>query len=54
MRWTPADCTAMPGRVQAALKRIAQGFQFVTVGSDARLMAAGSQQVLAALCEGRR
>ena len=27
--------------------RIAKGFQFVTVSSDARLMAAGSQQVLA-------
>jgi 4-hydroxy-2-oxoheptanedioate aldolase len=32
---------------EAALARIAKGFQFVTVSSDARLMAAGSQQVLA-------
>jgi 4-hydroxy-2-oxoheptanedioate aldolase len=31
----------------AALQRIAKGFQFVTVSSDARLMAAGAQQVLA-------
>ena len=31
---------------EAALKRIAKGFQFVTVSSDARLMAAGAQQVM--------
>jgi 4-hydroxy-2-oxoheptanedioate aldolase len=35
------------GTPEAALKRIAKGFQFVTVSSDARLMAAGAQQVLA-------
>ena len=35
------------GTPAAALARIAKGFQFVTVSSDARLMAAGSQQVLA-------
>lgn len=35
------------GSPEAALKRIAKGFQFVTIASDARLMAAGSQQVLA-------
>jgi 4-hydroxy-2-oxoheptanedioate aldolase len=35
------------GRTDVALARIAKGFRFVTVGSDARLMAAGSQQVLA-------
>lgn len=34
------------GAPQAALKRIAMGFQFVTIGSDARLMAAGSQDIL--------
>ena len=34
---------------EAALKRIAQGFQFVTVSSDARLMAAGAQQVMATM-----
>src|SRR5262245_30613922 len=34
------------GTPEAALKRIAKGFQFVTVSSDARLMAAGAQQVL--------
>ena len=32
---------------EAALKRIEKGFQFVTVSSDARLIAAGAQQVLA-------
>jgi 4-hydroxy-2-oxoheptanedioate aldolase len=35
------------GTPEAALKRIAKGFQFVTIGSDARLMAAGSQDILA-------
>ena len=34
------------GSPEAALKRIAKGFQFVTVSSDARLMAAGAQQVM--------
>lgn len=29
-----------------ALERVAKGFQFVTIGSDARLMAAGAQQVV--------
>ena len=32
---------------ESALMRIAKGFQFVTVSSDARLMATGAQQVLA-------
>jgi 4-hydroxy-2-oxoheptanedioate aldolase len=35
------------GSPEAARKRIAKGFQFVTIGSDARLMAAGSQEILA-------
>ena len=35
------------GSTEAALRRIAKGFQFVTVSSDARLMAAGAQQVVA-------
>jgi 4-hydroxy-2-oxoheptanedioate aldolase len=35
------------GTAEFALKRIGMGFRFVTVSSDARLMAAGSQQVLA-------
>jgi len=35
------------GRADVALARIAKGFRFTTVSSDARLMAAGSQQVLA-------
>jgi 4-hydroxy-2-oxoheptanedioate aldolase len=33
------------GSTQAALKRIAKGFQLVTIGSDARLMAAGAQDI---------
>jgi len=34
------------GAPEAALARIAKGFQFVTVASDARLLAAGSQEIL--------
>ncbi len=34
------------GSPEAALKRIGMGFQFVTVSSDARLMAAGAQQIV--------
>ena len=34
------------GRSDVAKARIARGFRFVTVSSDARLLAAGSQQVL--------
>jgi 4-hydroxy-2-oxoheptanedioate aldolase len=37
------------GRTDVALARVARGFRFVTVGSDARLLAAGSQQILAAM-----
>ncbi|RQP24661.1 HpcH/HpaI aldolase family protein [Piscinibacter terrae] len=37
------------GSAPHALQRVDKGFRFVTVGSDARLMAAGSQQVLAAM-----
>ena len=37
------------GSPEAAARRIAMGFQFVTISSDARLIAAGSQQVLAKL-----
>jgi 4-hydroxy-2-oxoheptanedioate aldolase len=37
------------GTPEVALKRIAKGFQFVTISSDARLMAAGAQQVVAAM-----
>ena len=33
----------------AALARIAKGFRFVTVSSDARLLASGSQEVLSAM-----
>ncbi len=35
------------GSPEAALKRIQKGFQFVTISSDARLMAAGAQAVVA-------
>ena len=37
------------GAPEAALKRIEKGFQFVTVSSDARLMAAGAKQVIATM-----
>ncbi len=40
------------GSPQAARKRIAKGFQFVTIGSDVRLMADGAQQVMAAMRAG--
>jgi 4-hydroxy-2-oxoheptanedioate aldolase len=38
---------------EAARQRIAMGFQFVTVSSDARLIAAGAQQVIAAMRAGQ-
>ena len=34
------------GTPEAALKRITKGFQFVTISSDARLMADGAEQVM--------
>ena len=37
------------GRPDVALARIARGFRFVTVSSDARILAAGSQELLAAM-----
>lgn len=37
------------GRPDVALQRIAKGFDLVTVSSDARLMAAGAQQILGAM-----
>ena len=37
------------GSPEAALKRIAKGFQFVTISSDVRLMAAGAQAVMATM-----
>jgi 4-hydroxy-2-oxoheptanedioate aldolase len=40
------------GSPEAALARVAKGFQFVTVSSDARLMAAGAQQVMATMRAG--
>lgn len=41
------------GTPETALKRIEMGFQLVTIGSDARLMAAGSQQILASMRQGQ-
>ena len=41
------------GSPEAALARIAKGFQFVTVSSDARLMAAGAQAVMAKMRAGQ-
>ena len=38
---------------ESALRRIALGFQFVTVSSDARLIAAGAQEVMAAMRAGQ-
>lgn len=40
------------GSTEAALKRIAKGFQFTTIGSDARLMAAAAQQVVSRMKAG--
>lgn len=40
------------GTPEYALKMIEKGFQFVTVASDARLMAAGAQQVVATMRNG--
>jgi 4-hydroxy-2-oxoheptanedioate aldolase len=37
------------GRPDVAQARIAKGFRFVTVSSDARLLAAGSQELLRAM-----
>ena len=37
----------------SALRRIGMGFQFVTVSSDAKLIAEGSQQIMAAMRAGR-
>jgi 4-hydroxy-2-oxoheptanedioate aldolase len=37
------------GRPDVALARIAMGFRFVTLSSDARILAAGSQELLAAM-----
>ena len=40
------------GRPDVARARIAKGFRFVTVSSDARILAAGSQDLLAAMRAG--
>jgi 4-hydroxy-2-oxoheptanedioate aldolase len=37
------------GRPDVALARVAMGFRFVTLGSDARLLASGSQELLGAM-----
>ena len=41
------------GSTGTALERIQKGFQFVTIGSDVRLMAAGAQQVVTAMRAGQ-
>jgi 4-hydroxy-2-oxoheptanedioate aldolase len=41
------------GRSDVALARIAKGFRFVTLGSDARLLAAGSQTLLGEMRAGK-
>ena len=41
------------GSAEAALKRIAKGFQFVTISSDARLIAAGAQQIVSKMRAGQ-
>ncbi len=41
------------GRPDVALGRAAKGFRFVTVSSDARILAAGSQQILSAMRAGK-
>ena len=41
------------GTAEGALQRIGMGFQFVTIGSDARLMAAGAQEVVAKMRAGK-
>jgi 4-hydroxy-2-oxoheptanedioate aldolase len=41
------------GGPDAALKRIAKGFQFVTVSSDARLIAAGAQAIVGKMRAGQ-
>jgi 4-hydroxy-2-oxoheptanedioate aldolase len=40
------------GRPDVALARVAKGFRFVTVASDARILAAGSQDILKAMRAG--
>jgi len=42
------------GTAEGALQRIGMGFQFVTISSDARLMAAGAQEVVAKMRAGKR
>lgn len=42
------------GTPEGALKRIAKGFQFVTISSDARLMAAGAKQVVENMRAGQK
>lgn len=40
------------GTPEMAMKRIARGFRLVTIGSDARLMVAGAQQIISAMRSG--
>jgi len=41
------------GTPEGALQRIGMGFQFVTISSDARLIAAGAQEVMAKMRSGK-
>jgi 4-hydroxy-2-oxoheptanedioate aldolase len=41
------------GTPEGALQRIGMGFQFVTISSDARLIAAGAQEVMAKMRAGK-
>ena len=43
------QCGIHNGVTAGALARVAMGYRFVTLGSDARLLAAGSQQLLSAM-----
>src|SRR3569833_787501 len=42
------------GTPEMALKRIARGFRLVTIGSDARLMTAGAQQIMSKMRSGMK
>jgi len=43
------QCGIHNGVAAGALARVAMGYRFVTLGSDARMLAAGSQQFLSAM-----
>jgi len=47
--WQSGGAGIHNGSPEAALRRIAKGFQFVTISSDAKLMAVGAQAVVASM-----